>query len=169
MGKPLLRLSDKEFWDWVTLRDIYLEKKIWFRFIRLVHVVSIIFISLVFVVLGYIIWSPSSLIAGSIKCEDGTSWSIMQNGSEMNTDQMCGVCKHRTTDNSSFSNCSFDETLNYSPNLINLRYNHDKDIYTTAGELIIPYLVVLVIERLIISGIVYVFAGSHKPNSELQQ
>ena len=159
MAKPLTQMNDGELWDWVLLGDKKLEKKGWYRFVRLLHFLLVIFIVLCTLGVMYLQYDSKTMTAATLSCKDGTTWNAMDDGDVLDSYSLCGQCKYRSADGKFYTKCTYKDDTWEEYDLTNQKYKRDNTLGEIVAYPVIGGAVAFMVERLLMAGVVYVIAG----------
>ena len=139
-----------------------LEKKAWFRALRLIQGILSGLVVLVTLAFSWTMYDTKTVIGATVQCKDGTKWNAFKNGEFIDGKDMCGLCTKRSADNKKYDSCSVMEWNFDSYNVVDHKYRR-----TSNGTQIILYpaiflLVSLLIVKGVSKGVVYIVAGSEE-------
>lgn len=164
-------MTEDEFWYlisrlFVVEQNHKLEKKAWFRFLKVAQGFSNFMVVIVALFTAYFTFDSKTLSNATLICNDGTTWSAMDPNYqtlELDTDQKCGLCNKRTNDGK-YNHCSYDDSYQMMYNSYEVKRQYTKDnsfiavIFYTAGVLFGGLIIVKTIAKLI----VYILGGENK-------
>lgn len=155
-----------EFFEslWTIEQNEFLERKAWFRFLKIVNLLAILFMILSTILIGWLVYDNSKvLISASVACNDGTKWNAMKNNRLLESDALCGVCTQRSPD-TSFTLCSYGSIDYNSYDLVDQKYRHTATFMSFFVYPVIYMFVGLLIIKAVVKGIVYIVAGNTPPS-----
>ena len=161
-------MSDDQFWYlvsrlFVVEQNLHLEKKAWFRFIKVVQGLAILFVILVTAVVAYLLFDAKSVSTATLKCNDGTTWNAMDpkyETIELDTNQKCGLCNNRT--GNKYQNCNYDDSyeMRNESYTVERIYKKNHSLYGSVGWSLLVLFGGLVFVKLIAKAVVYVLGGN---------
>ncbi len=133
-----------------------LEGKVWFRGLRVLNVVAFILIILIACFFIWLGWETRTPISATVRCKDGTEWSAIKDGRELDSSELCGICTRRSSDDKTYKECSYD-----NPNYFNSY--EIVDIQPDIAGILFPVIAFVVfafaILKAVILSIIYIIAG----------
>jgi hypothetical protein len=164
-------MTEDEFWYlisrlFVVEQNPKLEKKVWFRLLKVAQGFLIFLVVIVALFTAYLTFDSKSLSNATLVCNDGTTWSAMDpdyQTLELDTNQKCGLCNKRNNDNT-YNHCSYDDSYQMRYNSYEVERQYTKDnsfiavILYTVGVLFGGLIIVKILAKLI----VYILGGGNK-------
>jgi hypothetical protein len=148
----------------------HLEKKVWFRFIRVAQGLAIFCVVLITALTLYLLFDAKSLSTATLVCKDGTTWNAIDEknsyGSykgEIDMYEMCGLCNYRLPDNQ-YRKCDVGSQSNllFDSYDVNRTYTKDHSFLGIIGWSSLVLIAGLIIVKLIAKLIVYILGGGNK-------
>jgi len=145
------------------LRNTKLEKKMWFRFLKVLHGILAILIFLLICFIGYWYITDTTITKEVLTCKDGFNVDLTKNNwGRYDSDVRCGVCNFRISNTKQFRRCTPNERL--MQNLDQGEITETKTKLTRSLWYSIPvvfgYLIIaLVVLKLFFYLIIYIIAG----------
>lgn len=160
-------MSDVDFWAiliWFFLPEYseHLEKKVWFRFLHTLQIITIAIIILCAVLLAYTLGTSSTQTGATLVCNDGTKWSAMTSKTsslELDPLEKCGLCTKRTT-NQKYYLCEYgDDNLYTSYQVKDRIYKANHSFIAIIGWTALFLFGSLLVVKGVTKSIIYIIAG----------
>lgn len=154
------------FWPFKIISGARLEQRAWFRFLKVVHILLYVGVVLVVIVFGYFTYNQTTVTRSTLICKDGTTWDALNNDLSWSSAAQCGICTKRDI-SKGFNIDNGHQECSYSDPAINNSYRLDEQTKRTSTPLsyiiypVIGLILTLTILRMILGGVIYIFAGKH--------
>lgn len=142
------------------LKNEDLEKKPWFRFLKVSHIILLVLVVIAAISILFFLYNDKVLINANVLCKDGTKWGALENGFLLSSYRLCGICTLRAEDESRYETCSLYTDYDYR--IVDKKYKHNNSFIEIVGYPIILLISGLGILKIIAIGIVYIISGSKK-------
>lgn len=152
------------FWPFKLINNEKLEHRAWFRFLKVVHILLYVGVVLVVIGFGYFNFSQTTVTQSTLICKDGTTWDALNNDLSWSSSAQCGLCTKRDI-SKGFNVDNGHRECDYNDPAIYNSYRLDEQTKRTGTPLsylvypAIGLIVSLTILRVLLRGIVYIFAG----------
>lgn len=168
-------MTEDEFWHllsrlFVVESNPRLEKKAWFRFIRVVQGLAILFVVLITALTAYFLFDAKSVSTATLVCKDGTTWNAIDESDsygtykdELDMYEKCGLCNYRTPDKK-YTKCEVgtQSKLLFDSYEVERTYTKNHSLLGVIGW---PSLVLfggLIIVKLVAKMTVYILGGGNR-------
>lgn len=141
-----------------------LEKKIWFRLVKVLQGLAILVVILATALTAYFVFDAESLSTATLTCNDGTTWNAIDTDytfkSEISTDDKCGLCNKRM-DNETYQKCTYNDgsQLRYDSYTVVRTYEKDNTLLGVLGWTSLVFFGGLILVKIVAKIIVYVLGG----------
>jgi len=139
------------------ISDDKLERKRWFRVLRVINIVLYFLVFLTTFLVGMFFFDKRSDIArATVRCEDGTRWNAVgEDGRLLYNYELCGLCTKRSKVGKTYEECTIRDYRADSFEVVNKQYKVGKIIKVPLMFLV----VVLSLLKLLMRAVVYVTVG----------
>lgn len=147
-----------------------LEKKAWFRFIRVVQGLAILLVILITVAIGWSLFDAKSTETATLVCRDGTTWNAIDEEdsyrtykSELDMYEKCGLCNYRLP-NDRYNKCEVGTQSNllFDSYEVERTYTKDNSLLAVIGWSTLSLFGGLIFVKLATKMIVYILGGGNK-------
>lgn len=149
-----------------------LEKKAWFRFIKVAQGLAIFVVILFAILVGYLLFDDKSVSTATLICNDGTTWNaIDQNDSygsyksELDMYEKCGLCNYRLPGNQ-YNKCGIGSQTNllFDSYEVERTYTRNHSFLGIAGWTALALFGGLLVVKIAAKAIIYILGGGNKEN-----
>lgn len=144
-----------------------LEKKAWFRFLKVVQGIVMVVVTLTMLIVAWVLFDSKSTATATLICSDGTTWNAIDESesfgtykSELSLYEKCGLCNYRLP-NDRFNQCEVGTPSNilFDSYEVERTYSREHSILAVIGWSSLVLFGGLALVKLAAKIIIYIIGG----------
>lgn len=154
----------------VVEQNLMLEKKAWFRFIKVVQGLAIAVVILFTLIIAWSLFGAKNVATATLICKDGTKWNAIDESesygtykSELDLYEKCGLCNYRLP-NDRYNKCEIGTPINllFDSYKVENTYTKEHSFLGVVGWSSLILFGGLLLVKIIAKIIIYIFGGGQK-------